>query len=178
MTVLTNARIVLHDQVILGSLALRGSLIEAVSDFESGRTEMLTAVLKNENGDVLAVLGGVHVNARGGSDPYGRVVEAELSQEALAAENSSSRAMALNPAGRHAANWRTMLDLPGVERRLGATHVADVLAHAHPAAYCKSRASGYWDANEPEYFEAYTSLARMIDDGEMDDLLAAARRGK
>jgi alpha-D-ribose 1-methylphosphonate 5-triphosphate diphosphatase len=35
MTVLTNARIVLADQVILGSLALRGSLIEAVAEGHS-----------------------------------------------------------------------------------------------------------------------------------------------
>ena len=35
MTVLTNARIVLSDQVILGSLALRGSLIEAVAEGHS-----------------------------------------------------------------------------------------------------------------------------------------------
>lgn len=35
MTVLTNARIVLPDQVILGSLALRGSLIEAVAEGRS-----------------------------------------------------------------------------------------------------------------------------------------------
>ena len=41
MTVLTNARIVLHDQVILGSLALRGSLIEAVSE---GRSSLPGAI--------------------------------------------------------------------------------------------------------------------------------------
>jgi alpha-D-ribose 1-methylphosphonate 5-triphosphate diphosphatase len=35
MTVLTNARIVLHDQVILGSLAVRGGLIEAVTEGRS-----------------------------------------------------------------------------------------------------------------------------------------------
>lgn len=75
----------------------------------------------------------------------------------------------------HQPNWRTMLDLPGVESRLGAQHVAYVLAQPFPAIYAKSRATGWWDANEPEYFEAYTSLARMIEDGELDDLIALAR---
>jgi hypothetical protein len=77
---------------------------------------------------------------------------------------------------RHAPNWRMMLDLPGVERRIGADQVANILAMPNPKAHAESRAAGWWDANEPELFEAYTSLARMIEDGELDDLIAQARR--
>jgi len=74
----------------------------------------------------------------------------------------------------HEPNWREMLDLAGVERRLGADFVAKVLTYKNPAIWCKTRAHGAWMANEPDYYEAYTSLARMIDDGDLDDLLAAA----
>lgn len=69
---------------------------EALEEFRSGQTEMLDVLLKDEKGNVLASLGGVHVSARGRRDPYVRVVEAELAQEALEAERSAGTAMALN----------------------------------------------------------------------------------
>lgn len=57
---------------------------EQLEEMDRGVTEMLTAVLKDEDGNVLAALGGIHLSARGRRDPYGRVVEAELASEALA----------------------------------------------------------------------------------------------
>jgi len=59
---------------------------EQLADYESGRIEILDAVLKDESGEVLESLGGVALNARGPRDPYGRVVEAELALKALGEE--------------------------------------------------------------------------------------------
>lgn len=80
--------------------------------------------------------------------------------------------------GGMAPNWRLMLDLPGVERRLGAEEISRVLSQPNPAGYAKARAAAWWDANDPERFEAYTSLARLIDDGDLDDLIAEARKSR
>lgn len=150
---------------------------EDLEDLERGATELLAALLRDESGEVLTSLGGVHVRAPAREDPYVRVVAAEMAQEALSAEDSASRAMALNGTRRRAEpNWRMMLDLPGVERRLGAPLVAEILAMENPGGYASSRAAGWWDANDPEMFEAYKSLARMIEDGELDDLIAETRK--
>lgn len=60
---------------------------EQTEDYQGGRMEMLVALLKDENGTVLASLGGIAMDARGvGRNPYGRVVEAELALEALSEE--------------------------------------------------------------------------------------------
>lgn len=57
---------------------------KGLADLEAGRTELLAVVLRDQNGNVLESLGGVHVRAhRGIQDPQGRVVEAELALEAL-----------------------------------------------------------------------------------------------
>jgi hypothetical protein len=57
---------------------------EQLDDYQSGRTEILSAQLLDENGEVLESLGGIALNARSSTrDPYGRVVEAEMAQEAL-----------------------------------------------------------------------------------------------
>jgi hypothetical protein len=56
---------------------------EQLEDYESGRTEILDAVLFDEEGNVIGSLGEVGLSARGPRDPYGRVVEAELALEAL-----------------------------------------------------------------------------------------------
>lgn len=57
---------------------------KGLADLEAGRTELLQVLLRDQNGNVLESLGGVHVRAhRGVQDPYGRVVEAELALEAL-----------------------------------------------------------------------------------------------
>ena len=75
----------------------------------------------------------------------------------------------------HAPNWGLMLDLGGVERRLGADHVAAVLASVTPHAIALGLANDALDANNVKQHEAYTSLARMIDDGDLDDLIRAAQ---
>lgn len=150
---------------------------EQREELERGATEMLVALLRDENGNVLASLGGVHVNARGGRDPYGRVVEAELIQEALEAERSSGTAMALNRGQRRQARnpvFRHM-DLGEIEQILGAQEVARVISADRPEAHAKSRAAGWWDANEPDYHDAYTNLARMLKAGVLDDLISEAR---
>lgn len=46
-----------------------------------------------------------------------------------------------------------------VERVLGADHVARIRALPHPVAHCEVRAQGWWDANDPDYYAAYVSLA-------------------
>jgi len=150
---------------------------EQREELERGATEMLVALLRDENGNVLASLGGVHVSARGGRDPYGRVVEAELIQEALEAERSSGTAMALNRGKRRQARnpvFRHM-DLGEIEQVLGAQEIARVMSSDRPEAHAKSRAAGWWDANEPDYHDAYTNLARMLKAGVLDDLVAEAR---
>jgi len=75
----------------------------------------------------------------------------------------------------HTPNWGLMLDLGGVERRLGADHVAAVLGSVTPHAVALGLANDALDANDVKRHEAYTSLARMIDDGDLDDLIASAR---
>jgi hypothetical protein len=75
----------------------------------------------------------------------------------------------------HQPNWGLMLDLGGVERRLGASRVAAVLADLTPHAVALGLANDALDANDVKQHEAYTSLARMIDDGDLDDLIQAAR---
>lgn len=75
----------------------------------------------------------------------------------------------------HEPNWRNMLDLPGVERRLGADRVAAVLSSVTPHAVALGLAGDASDANDVGAYEAYTSLARMIDDGDLDDLIRAAK---
>ena len=72
-------------------------------------------------------------------------------------------------------NWGLMLDLGGVERRLGASRVAAVLADLTPHAVALGLANDALDANDVKQHEAYTSLARMIDDGDLDDLIRAAK---
>jgi uncharacterized Zn finger protein (UPF0148 family) len=79
------------------------------------------------------------------------------------------------PHGSQTPNWGLMLDLGGVERRLGADHVAAVLASVTPHAIALGLAGDALDANDVKQYEAYTSLARMIDDGDLDDLIATAR---
>lgn len=49
---------------------------------------------------------------------------------------------------------------------LGAREVATILKMSEPAGYCRGRAKGWWDANEPEYYAAYTSLVKLIARGE------------
>lgn len=79
---------------------------EQLDDYESGRTEILTAILRNENGDVLASIGGVALNARSSQrDDYGRVVEAELAQEALDGGLNEPRQVKSNP--RRSAHHKT-----------------------------------------------------------------------
>ena len=150
---------------------------EALADFRAGRTEMLDVLLKDENGNVLASLGGVHVRATGGRDPYGRLVEAEMAQEALEAERSAGTAMALNRGQRRQARnpvFRHM-DLGEVEEILGAQEIARVMSVDRPEAHARSRARDWWNANEPEYHDAYTNLSRMLKAGVLDDLVAEAR---
>lgn len=153
---------------------------EDLADLHSGRTELLSVLLKDEQGNVLDSLGGVHVKAPARNDPYVRVVEAEMAAQALRAEESAGRAMALNPGRRRQArpNWRMMLDLPGVTRRLGASHVAAILASDTPQAVALGQAADAWERKDVKNYEAYQSLARMIDDGEMDDLIQDARAGR
>jgi hypothetical protein len=139
---------------------------------------MLGVVLKDENGEVLGSLGGVHLNAMGsGRDPYARVVAAELAQEALSAEASAGTAMALNGGDRRQArrNWHRTMDLAQVTDILGAEEIARVLSVDHPEAHASSRAAGWWDANDPDRHDAYTSLARLIKQGALTDLIAETR---
>src|SRR5574341_9709 len=56
---------------------------EQLEEYERGVLEVLSVVLRDENGRPLASLGGVSVYARGPRDPEIRVVEAELAYAAL-----------------------------------------------------------------------------------------------
>ncbi len=72
---------------------------EQIDDYESGRTEILSAILRDENGEVLGSLGGVALTVRRSQrDSYGRVVEAELAQEALASTPRASKAREMRSA--------------------------------------------------------------------------------
>jgi hypothetical protein len=46
--------------------------------------------------------------------------------------------------------------------KLGADHVAAIMAGTNPAATARSRATGWWDANDGDLFSAYTRLAQLI----------------
>lgn len=56
---------------------------EQLRDFENGRLEVLNALLTDEDGNVLASLGGVALYGNSEGRATARVVEAELAVEAL-----------------------------------------------------------------------------------------------
>lgn len=64
--------------------------------------------------------------------------------------------------------WGTRFNsatLSQVADYLGTAHVAAILDRADAVGYCKTRATGWWDANDGEAFSAYTRLAQIIIEG-------------
>lgn len=61
------------------------------------------------------------------------------------------------------ATWTdTRMTMAQVEQVLTAQWVAKVRTFEHPELFCDCRATGAWDACEPEHFAAYTSLAALL----------------
>ena len=69
------------------------------------------------------------------------------------------------PYGRHVDTFEAPIDgLPGsIVELLGPAHIANLRAMANPAAYCKGRARGWWDANDLEYVAIYTALSEAFE---------------
>lgn len=58
--------------------------------------------------------------------------------------------------------WNKSWSMDEIVSKFGAEHVAYIRTRPNPAIFCDCRAAGAWDANEPEDYSAYRSLAAIL----------------